>query len=72
MAEKKDRRSRVDRVRDNLVENIEARIKAIKQEMCNRLELNSMDDHMIKILREQIETIHNLCEKNGKGEGNGE
>ncbi len=72
MAEKKDRRSRADMLRDGIIGEIRKSIEVIEAGRVQRLSDSDMSDNMdkamISILRNQIETINALCKKNGKGE----
>ncbi|MEE9303674.1 MAG: hypothetical protein V3U84_07790, partial [Thiotrichaceae bacterium] len=70
MTEKKDRRSRVEKLRDGIIEDIERRIQEIQVKLEERNVLNELDSQMARVLREQIVTINKLSKKNGKGEDN--
>ena len=65
MTEKKDRRSKKDKLKDKLVGDIQKRIVKMEEEIADRVRLNEMEKLVVVILRDQITTIHELCQKGG-------
>ncbi len=72
MTEKKDRRSRVGKLRDGIIEKIDRDIQRIRDRREARDRLDDTDNTMISMFEDQKEAINKLYEKNGKGEDNGE
>lgn len=66
MTEKKDRRNKRDRLKDKLVGDIQKRIVKMEEEIADRVRLNEMEKLVVVILRDQITTIHELCQNKDK------
>ncbi len=63
----KSRRSKRDELKDEIIADIERRIEEIQSSFAERSRRNNIDNEMIGILRDQIVTINNFCEKKGVG-----
>ncbi len=59
------RRSKRDKLKDEVIADIERRIDEIEGRHMERDRLNDMDTRMVLLLRDQIITINKLCEKKG-------
>ncbi|MGR3301254.1 MAG: hypothetical protein ACUZ8I_02005 [Candidatus Scalindua sp.] len=58
---KVDKRSRRDKLKDGMVENIEKEIKIVENKITQREQDNDMDKSMLSILRQQIGDIQMMC-----------
>lgn len=58
----KDKRSRRDRLRDGQIEAIQKQIDARKEENEKYMDKVRFNDDMVKVLEEQINNIHAMCE----------
>ncbi len=60
MAEKKDRRSKKDKLKDDIQSNMQAYVDKLKKKCDDRQRLNEADWQTIKALEEQIKNINTL------------
>ncbi len=60
MGEKKDRRSRRDKLKDDIQSNMQAYVDKLKKKCEDRTRLNEADEQTITALEEQIKNINTL------------
>lgn len=65
MQEKKDRRSKRDKLKDGLIKDIKDRIKKMNFVLEQRTKMNEDDARVIDILENQLAVIDRLCKKEG-------
>ncbi len=65
MAEKKDRRSKRDKLKDNILADIQERIDNTKADIVERDRLNESDRVLIGVLEDQVKNVGRLCDDEG-------
>lgn len=65
MREKKDRRSKRDKLKDGIIEKIQDEIELRRIDNKFHIQKANQNNEMVKILEKQIDEIHQLCEKEG-------
>ncbi len=65
MVEKKDRRSKRDRLKDGIINGLNERIETMERACQQRSTMNEADAIVVSILKDQISNINRLCEEEG-------